>query len=107
MVNAPQCFYTQGLFLCLLVRISYVHSCKPKIKIMIVKIYHYDCSSFKLLDVNVVECKTKEECELEIIKHHYQIDYDNCNTDLSEEEYIKKYKVSDLQFYENYDYEIC
>ena len=73
---------------------------------MIVKIYHYDCSSFDLLDVDVIECETKDECELEIIKHHYQIDYDNCNTELSKEEYIKKYKVSDLVFYENYDYEI-
>jgi transcriptional regulator with XRE-family HTH domain len=61
----------------------------------------------KILDVDVVECKTQEECELEIVKHHYQIDYDNCNTDLSEEEYIKIYKVNDLQFYDNYDYEIC
>jgi hypothetical protein len=73
---------------------------------MIVKIYNYDCSSFKLLDVDVIECKTKEECELQIIKHHYQIDYDNCNTELSEEEYINKYKINDLLFYENYDYEI-
>ena len=73
---------------------------------MIVKIYHYDCSSFELEDVEVIECETKEECELEIVKHHYKIDYDNCNTDLTEEEYIKKYKVSDLKFYENYDYEI-
>jgi hypothetical protein len=73
---------------------------------MITKIYHYDCSSFELLNINVIECKTKEECELMIIKHHYQIDYDNCNTELSEEEYIKKYKVSDLKFYDNYDYEI-
>ena len=103
----PSVSTLRGFFYVCFVKIICVHLCKPKIKTMIVKIYHYDCSSFKLLDVDVVECKTQEECELEIIKHHYQIDYDNCNTDLSEEEYIKKYKVSDLQFYENYDYEIC
>jgi len=74
---------------------------------MLLKIYHYDCSSNELLDVDVIVRETVEECDLEIIKHHYRIDYDNCNTDLSEEEYIKTYKVSDLNFYENYDYEIC
>lgn len=72
----------------------------------VLKIYDYDCSSFKLLDVHVIKCKSKEECELEIIKHHYYLDYDNCNTDLTLEEYIQKYKVSDLVFYENYEYEI-
>lgn len=72
----------------------------------VLKIYHYDCSSLKLLDVNVIKCNSKEECESEIIKHHYSIDYDNCNTDLTLEEYINKYKVSDLELYENYEYEI-
>lgn len=74
---------------------------------MKLKIYHYDCSSNDLLNVETVERETKEECELEIIKHHYQIAYENEDTDLSEEEFISENKVSDLQFYENYDYEIC
>ena len=73
---------------------------------MVVKIYNYDCSSFELLNVNTVECGTREECELVIIKHHYQIDYENCGTGLTEKTYIETYKISDLKFYDNYDYEI-
>jgi len=72
----------------------------------VLKIYEYDCSSFELLDVKVIKCNNEEECELEIIKHHYDIEWCNWNTELNLEQYIEKYKVSDLVFYENYGYEI-
>ena len=40
---------------------------------MVTKIYHYDCSSFKLLDVDIIECETKEECELSSTTSDYYI----------------------------------
>jgi hypothetical protein len=73
---------------------------------MILKIYDYDVSSLRLDDVHVKLCSSIEECNLEIMKHHYVLDWDNNNTDLEWEDYIKEYNVDNVKFYENYRYEI-
>ena len=57
----------------------------------VVKIYDLDGSSFKINDVRVKVFKTLEESKKFVVEKHYEIDYDNCNTDLSLEEFLNEF----------------
>ena len=74
----------------------------------ILKIYHYDPSSHKLMDVDAQSYSSEEEAKIAALAHNWQIAYDNGDTDLSKEEYIQKHSWEDLDniSYENYGYEI-
>jgi hypothetical protein len=69
-------------------------------KLFILKIYFYDCSSYDLENVDVKVCSSLELCELEYKKFIYKIYLEN-------EEFIEfeKFNVEEI-FYENYNYEI-
>ena len=74
----------------------------------VVKIYDLDGSSFKINDVRVKVFKTLEESKKFVVEKHYEIDYDNCNTDLELDEYLEQFTLQDIQdkLYDTFDYEI-
>ena len=74
----------------------------------VVKIYDLDGSSFKINDVRVKVFKTLEESKKFVVEKHYEIDYENCNTDLSLEEFLNEFSLEDIndKLYDTFDYEI-
>jgi hypothetical protein len=74
----------------------------------VVKIYDLDCSSYKVNDVEVKVFDTLEESKKFIVEKHYEIDWDNCNTDLEKDEYLDLFSLEDIQdkLYDTFDYEI-
>jgi len=74
----------------------------------IVKIYSLDCSSYKVNDVEVKVFGTLEKSEKYIISKHWEIDYDNDNTDLELSEFLEKFNLEDIQdkLYDTFEYEI-
>jgi hypothetical protein len=74
----------------------------------IVKIYSLDCSSYKINDVEVKMFDTLIESEKYIIEKHWEIDYDNDNTDLELSEFLEKFNLEDIQdkLYDTFEYEI-
>jgi hypothetical protein len=74
----------------------------------IVKIYSLDCSSYKINDVEVKMFDTLIESEKYIVEKHWEIDYDNDNTDLELSEFLEKFNLEDIQdnLYDTFDYEI-
>jgi hypothetical protein len=74
----------------------------------IVKIYSLDCSSYKINDVEVKVFDTLEKSEKYVVSKHWEIDYDNCNTDLELDEYLEQFTLQDIQdnLYDTFDYEI-
>ena len=74
----------------------------------VVKIYDLDGSSFKINDVRVKVFKTLEESKKFVVEKHYEIDYDNCNTDLSLEEFLNEFSLEDIndKLYDTFEYEI-
>ena len=74
----------------------------------ILKIYHYDPSSYKLMDVDAQSYPSEEEAKKAAIAHTWKTAYDNGDTDLSKEEYLQKYSWDDLDSisYDNFGYEI-
>jgi len=54
----------------------------------VVKIYDLDSSSYKIRDVKVKVFNSLEESKKFIVEKHYEIDWDNCNTDLEKDEYL-------------------
>jgi len=74
----------------------------------IVKIYSLDCSSYKINDVKVKMFDTLIESEKYIVEKHWEIDYDNDNTDLELSEFLEKFNLEDIQdkLYDTFEYEI-
>jgi hypothetical protein len=74
----------------------------------IVKIYDLDSSSYKIRDVKVKTFNSLEESKKFIIGKHYEIDYDNCNTDLTLEEFLNKFSLEDIKdkLYDTFEFEI-
>jgi hypothetical protein len=74
----------------------------------IVKIYSLDCSSYKINDVEVKMFDTLIESEKYIVEKHWEIDYDNDNTDLELSEFLEKFNLEDIQdkLYDTFEYEI-
>jgi len=74
----------------------------------ILKIYIYDPSSYKLEDVKTYSYPSEEEAKKAAVAYNWQIAYDNGDTNLSKEEYVKKYTWDDLDdlSYDDYGYEI-
>jgi len=74
----------------------------------VVKIYDLDSSSYKIRDVKVKVFDTLEESKKFIVEKHYEIDWDNCNTDLEKDEYLDLFSLEDIQdkLYDTFDYEI-
>jgi hypothetical protein len=69
-------------------------------KIYLLKIWVFDPSSF---DVNECYCsayKTKELAEQEMLKHNFQVAYDNCDVEWCD------WKGFEMMDYECYKYEI-
>jgi hypothetical protein len=79
---------------------TYIYVNQKLIVMKILKIYHYDCSSYDLLDVEVKVLETVELCKLEWIKLMYDLYLEN-------EEFIEfeEFKLMDFG-YDNYEYEI-
>ena len=73
----------------------------------VVKIYDLD-SSYKIRDVKVKVFDTLEESKKFIVEKHYEIDWDNCNTDLEKDEYLDLFSLEDIQdkLYDTFEYEI-
>jgi hypothetical protein len=74
----------------------------------VVKIYDLDSSSYKIRDVKVKVFNTLEKSKKFVVKKHYEIDYDNCNTDLTLEEFLDKFSLEDIKdkLYDTFEYEI-
>jgi len=74
----------------------------------IVKIYDLDSSSYKIRDVKVKVFNTLEESKKFVVEKHYEIDWDNCNTDLEKDEYLDLFSLEDIQdkLYDTFEYEI-
>jgi hypothetical protein len=74
----------------------------------VVKIYDLDSSSYKIRDVKVKVFDTLEESKKFIVEKHYEIDWDNCNTDLEKDEYLDLFSLEDIQdkLYDTFEYEI-
>jgi hypothetical protein len=74
----------------------------------VVKIYDLDSSSYKIRDVKVKVFDTLEESKKFIVEKHYEIDWDNCNTDLGKDEYLDLFSLEDIQdkLYDTFEYEI-
>lgn len=75
---------------------------------IILNIYNYDVSSYELISVTSSAHSTIEEAKRAAVKHNWQIAWDNCDTDLTIEEYVDRYSWDDLDYlqYSNYGYEI-
>ena len=74
----------------------------------ILKIYNYDPSSYKLIDIETEIYPSEEEAKKAAVAHNWEIAWDNNDTDLSKEEYLLTYSWEDLDdiSYDNYRYEI-
>jgi hypothetical protein len=74
----------------------------------VVKIYDLDSSSYKIRDVKVKVFNSLEESKRFVVEKHYEIDWDNCNTDLEKDEYLDLFSLEDIQdkLYDTFDYEI-
>jgi len=74
----------------------------------VVKIYDLDSSSYKIRDVKVKMFNSLEESKKFIVEKHYEIDWDNCNTDLEKDEYLNLFSLEDIndKLYDTFEYEI-
>jgi hypothetical protein len=74
----------------------------------VVKIFRLDCSSYKINDVEIKLFNSLEESKKFVVEKHYEIDYDNVNTDLTLDEYLEKYSLEDIEdkLYDTFEYEI-
>jgi hypothetical protein len=74
----------------------------------VVKIYDLDSSSYEIRDVKVKVFNSLEESKRFVVEKHYEIDWDNCNTDLEKDEYLDLFSLEDIQdkLYDTFDYEI-
>ena len=71
-------------------------------------IRHYDPSSFKLEDEEEIEYPSKHEAEEAALRRYWQIHWDNMNTDLDQDEFVRQTTFEDIlnEPYENYEFEI-
>lgn len=74
----------------------------------VLKIHHYDPSSYKLIGVETKFYPSEEKAQKAAVAHNWGIAWDNGDTDLSEDEYVNTYSFNDLDHisYDNYMYEI-
>jgi hypothetical protein len=74
----------------------------------VVKLFKLDPSSFKIKDVKVNVFKTLDESKKFIVEKHWEIDYDNCNTDLELDEFLNENTFESLKdkFYDTFEFEI-
>jgi hypothetical protein len=74
----------------------------------VVKIYDLDSSSYKIRDIKVKVFNSLEESKKFIVEKHYEIDWDNCNTDLEKDEYLNLFSLEDIndKLYDTFEYEI-
>ena len=74
----------------------------------VVKIYDLDSSSYKIRDIKVKVFNSLEESKKFIVEKHYEIDWDNCNTDLEKDEYLDLFSLEDIndKLYDTFEYEI-
>ena len=85
-----------------------LHEAKNKMVMNVLKIYKYDSSSLKLTNVEIEHYNSEDEAKKGALSHNWNIAYENCDTDLSQEEYIEQFSWDDLEdiSYETYGYEI-
>ena len=71
----------------------------------VVKIYDLDSSSYKIRDIKVKVFNSLEESKKFIVEKHYEIDWDNCKTDLEKDEYLDLFSVEDIndKVYDQFD----
>jgi hypothetical protein len=74
---------------------------------VILKIYNYDASSGGLEDVEVEYFGSEDEAKKAALAHHWQIAFDNGDTELSKDEFVAQTDFNDLQPYDNYGYVIA
>jgi hypothetical protein len=75
----------------------------------VVKILRYDPSSYKLNDfIEVKVCNNLKESQKFVMEKHYEIAYDNCDTDLSLDQFLEETKFEDVydNLYETFGFEI-
>ena len=76
----------------------------------IVKLFNVDPSSFKTEGCKVSIFESLNECKEFILEKHWEIDYDNCNNDLSFDEFKLENSYDELYennlFYDNFEFEI-
>jgi hypothetical protein len=71
-------------------------------------IRHYDISSLELENEEIIEYPSRREAEEAAVRYYWRIDWENMNTDLDEDEFVRQ---TTFQFirdnpYENYEFEI-
>ena len=71
-------------------------------------IRYYDPSSFKLNNKEEIDYPSKHEAEEAAVRRYWHIHWDNMNTDLSEDDFVKQTTFEDIldNPYENYEFEI-
>jgi hypothetical protein len=79
---------------------------KKELSEVILKIYRYDPSSLDLEDIDVEYFGSEEEAKKAALAHHWQVAFDNEDTDLSKEDFISQTNFDDFEPYNNYDYKI-
>ena len=74
----------------------------------VVKLFELDSSSYKIENVKVKLFETLEESKRFIVEKHWEIDYDNCNTDLGLDEFLNENTFESLKdkFYDTFEFEI-
>ena len=75
----------------------------------VVKILRYDSSSYKLNDfIEIKVCNNLIESQKFVMEKHYEIAYDNCDTDLSLDQFLEETKFEDVydNLYETFGFEI-
>jgi hypothetical protein len=75
---------------------------------VILKIFNYDPSSYKLIDIEIEPHISEKEAKKAAVTHNWEIAWENGDTVLSKEEYLSTYSWEDLDdiSYDNYGYEI-
>lgn len=74
----------------------------------VVKLFNIDPSSYKIEGCEVYLFETLEESKRFIVEKHWEIDYDNCNTNLELDEFLKENTYESIQdkLYDTFEYEI-
>ena len=74
----------------------------------VVKLFKVDPSSFKIQGCKVNLFKTLEESKQFIVKKHYEIAFDNYDTDLELVEFLNENTFESLKdkFYDTFEFEI-
>jgi hypothetical protein len=73
---------------------------------IILKVYRYDPSSNDLEDVDVEYFGSEDEAKKAALAHHWQIAFDNGDTELSKDEFVAQTDWNNFEPYDNYSYDI-